>query len=163
MTERNSASDVVDQAVHGRMAERVRSSSVLDLLEFSQAEEDDSLFRPWKFALENHSPPPELQLIFTNGDSRSLPYSDQKGVWHSGDTIVIKYIEEHVLYLAIEGQNLRELARALMHRRVEFIEAIDEERAAAIERHPDFAEKNVFSLRLIKRRWGEECEFDECF
>ena len=105
----------------------------------------------------------EVVLVFENGNSRSMPYSDQKGIWHGGDTVIAKYAEESVLFVIFRGQNIGELARGLAKRTIEWVEAIDEVRVDAIERNQNFANKNVFDIRIVKRRWGEECEWDAFF
>lgn len=123
-------------------------------------DDDDRLFRPWKFG---RLPSAELVLVFENGNSRSMPYSDQKGVWHSGDTVIAKYAEESVLFVIFRGQNIGELARGLAKRLVEWVETISEERSEIVERHKNFVDRNVFDIRIVKRPWGEECQYDAFF
>lgn len=153
------ASSMVERVGRGQVADIIRST----VGHQNHEDDDDRHFRPWKMSQENRMPSPEVTLIFKNGECRSVAYSDQKGVWHSGDTIIVKFIEEHVLFVIIKGQNIKELATGLMRRRVEWIEAIDEERSHVVEHHKDFKDKNVFEIRLLKRKWGEECEFDSYF
>ena len=147
------------------MLDRVRGAAVVDLHDNQRAEDepDDGLFRPWKRVATGTRPTAELMLISKTGNKRSLCYSDQKGLWHSGDTIVVKFIEEHVMYLVIRGQNLMELVSELAKHNIEWIQAIDETRAQIAERAPEMKDMNVFELSIIKRRWGEECEWDTVF
>jgi len=141
------------------MLERVGGAHDFDVIANDDAD-DDRLFRPWK---TSRLPAAELVFVFKNGNSRSMPYSDQKGVWHGGDTIIVKYAEESVWFVIIRGQNIRELARAIAVRSVDWIEELDEARADAVERRREFVGKNVFEIRLVKRRWGDECQYDAFF
>lgn len=145
------------------MVERLTGSDVVELEDYQTDAEEDGLFRPWKRTPTNQRPSPELILISKTGDRRSLTYSDQKGTWHGGDVIVVKYIEEHVFYLIIRGQNITELANGLSKRRIEWIHVIDETRSQVIDRAPDCVDQNVFEISIVKRRWGEECEWDAHF
>ena len=140
------------------MLERV--SGVHDFTPSHADDDDERLFRPWKLS-RLHSA--EVVLIFENGNSRSIAYSDQKGVWHGGDTVIAKYIEESVLFVIFRGQNIGELARGLAKHTIEWVEAINETRAPIVERNRNYADKNVFDICIAKRRWGEECPWDAFF
>lgn len=141
------------------MLERVSGNAAFDTSPTGE-DEDDRLFRPWKMG---RLPATELVLVFANGNSRSMPYSDQKGVWHGGDTVIAKYAEESVLFVIFRGQNLGELARGLAKRVIEWVEVIDEARAEVVERNKNYEGKNVFDISIVKRAWGEECEWDAFF
>jgi len=155
----NSSHAVSSKRKSTSMLERVSANQPVDISPENE-DEDDRLFRPWKMA---RLPSAELILIFENGNSRSIPYSDQKGVWHGGDTIIAKYAEESVLFVIFRGQNIGELARGLAKRTIEWVETIDESRAQVVERHKNYLGKNVFSINIVKRRWGDECEWDPFF
>ena len=154
----------------GTLVERTRKTNILDFVSPKKSEEsvlpqDDGLFKPWRLVRSIGSIPPELDLRFKNGQSRSLALSDQKGVWHDGDLIVIRFIEEMVFYVILKGERIGELANGLKARVVYQISSIDEDKAQLVERDPRYEGKNVFSIRIVRRPWdpAEPCEYDRYF